>query len=62
MRKWSFALLMGRNTKTLYMLLRSSVVHMLQKPFPDSAHLDSQIGASADWDVVDSRLEVLWFS
>jgi hypothetical protein len=53
---------MGHNTKTLYMLLMSSVVHMLQKPFPHSAHLDSEIGAFVDWDVVDSPLEVLWFS
>ena len=53
---------MGHNTKTIYMLLVSSVVHMLQKPFPHSAHLDSEMGGFVDWDVVDPPLEVLWFS
>jgi len=53
---------MGHNTKTLYMLLMSSAVHMLQKPFPHSAHLDSEMGGFVDRGVVDSPLEVLRFS
>jgi len=53
---------MAHNTKTLYMLLVSSVVYMLQKPFPHSAHLDSEMGGFVDWDIVDSLPEVLWFS
>jgi hypothetical protein len=44
------------------MLLMFSVVHMLQKSFPHLAHLDSEMGGFAGWDVVDSLLEVLWFS
>jgi hypothetical protein len=59
LRKSLFGPLMGHSTKTLYMLLVSYVVHMLQKPFPHSAHLDSEMGGFVDWDVVDSPLEVL---
>lgn len=62
MRKYLFAPLMGHSTKTIYMLLVSSVVHMLQKHFPHSAHLDSEMGGFVDWDVEDPPLEVLWFS